>query len=107
MNLLLFFSIALDIKECATWHHTKQIVVELHEEMLCAGHEDGHQDACLGDSGGPLIVLENGRWTLAGITSAGFGCGEHHQPGIYHAVPVTADWIRSIINSEKLGLTRL
>ncbi|XP_044263564.1 trypsin-3 isoform X2 [Tribolium madens] len=87
----------LDIRECMAWHEIKQISVELHEEMLCAGHESGKHDACLGDSGGPLIVLENGRWTLAGITSAGFGCGEPHQPGIYHKIPVTADWIRSVI----------
>ncbi|EFA07413.2 serine protease P84 [Tribolium castaneum] len=87
----------LDIRECLAWHEIKQISVELHEEMLCAGHESGKHDACLGDSGGPLIVLENGRWTLVGITSAGFGCGEPHQPGIYHKIPVTADWIRSVI----------
>ncbi|KAH0819932.1 hypothetical protein GEV33_002859 [Tenebrio molitor] len=88
----------LDIRECMAWHEIKQISVELHEEMVCAGHESGKHDACLGDSGGPLIVLENGRWTLVGITSAGFGCGEPHQPGIYHKIPVTADWIRSVIS---------
>ncbi|XP_019868243.1 serine protease 27 [Aethina tumida] len=87
----------LDIRECMAWHKIKQISVELHEEMLCAGHENGQQDACLGDSGGPLIILEAGRWVLAGITSAGFGCGEPHQPGIYHRVPVTTKWIRSVI----------
>ncbi|XP_018572092.1 vitamin K-dependent protein C, partial [Anoplophora glabripennis] len=89
----------LDIRECMTWHRIKQITVDLREEMLCAGHENGKHDACLGDSGGPLIVLERGRWTLAGITSAGFGCGEPHQPGIYHKVPVTSDWIKSVINN--------
>ncbi|CAH0551888.1 unnamed protein product [Brassicogethes aeneus] len=87
----------LDIRECMQWHKIKQIFVQLHDEMLCAGHENGLHDACLGDSGGPLIVLENGRWVLAGITSAGFGCGEPHQPGIYHRVPVTAGWIKSVI----------
>ncbi|XP_017772424.1 PREDICTED: prostasin [Nicrophorus vespilloides] len=92
----------LSIEECISWHKTKQIKVELHDDMLCAGYEDGRQDACLGDSGGPLIVLEDGRWTLVGITSAGFGCGEHHQPGIYHSVAVTANWIRSEI--EKIEL---
>lgn len=89
----------VDIKECKLWHEAKQIVVQLYDEMLCAGHADGHQDACLGDSGGPLIMLIGGRWTLIGITSAGFGCGEPYQPGIYHSVSVTADWIRSIIYS--------
>ncbi|KAK9873959.1 hypothetical protein WA026_002311 [Henosepilachna vigintioctopunctata] len=87
----------LETEECIAWHKIKQISVELHEDMLCAGLENGKRDACLGDSGGPLILLENGRWTLVGITSAGFGCGEHHQPGIYHRISLTAGWIRSVI----------
>lgn len=81
-----------------SWHKMKHITLELHEEMLCAGHKDGHKDACLGDSGGPLIVYLYGHWTLAGIISAGFGCGEPNQPGIYHSIATTADWIRSVIN---------
>ncbi|XP_028141691.2 plasma kallikrein [Diabrotica virgifera virgifera] len=87
----------LDIKECVRWHKLNRIYVDLHSEMLCAGHENGKQDACLGDSGGPLIILERGRWTLVGIISAGFGCGVPHQPGIYHKIPVTAEWIRNVI----------
>ncbi|XP_044745029.1 serine protease 27 [Coccinella septempunctata] len=87
----------LDIEECIAWHKVKQISVELHEEMLCAGHKSGMRDACLGDSGGPLILQENGRWTLVGITSAGFGCGEPHQPGIYHNVALSTDWIKSVV----------
>ncbi|XP_018330295.1 trypsin-7 [Agrilus planipennis] len=87
----------LDIEECNSWHRKKQITVELHEDVLCAGHPDGHQDACLGDSGGPLVVLENGRWVLVGITSAGFGCGEPLQPGIYHSVVTSVEWIKSVI----------
>ncbi|XP_044738932.1 prostasin [Chrysoperla carnea] len=88
----------LDAEECVAWHNSKQIKVELHSEMICAGHADGNQDACLGDSGGPLIIKMNGRWTLVGITSAGFGCGEPKQPGIYHSVSITASWIRHMIN---------
>ncbi|KAL9707092.1 hypothetical protein quinque_010610 [Culex quinquefasciatus] len=65
----------ISTKECLRWHKSKQISVELFNEMFCAGHSDGHQDACLGDSGGPLIINDRGRFTLIGITSAGFGCG--------------------------------
>ncbi|KAJ6642862.1 Serine proteinase stubble, partial [Pseudolycoriella hygida] len=83
--------------ECIYWHESKQISVELFDEMLCAGHSDGHQDACLGDSGGPLIIKDKGRFTLVGITSAGFGCGIDHQPGIYHNVQLTSKWIQEII----------
>ncbi|XP_030022322.2 trypsin-1 [Manduca sexta] len=88
----------LSKEQCINWHHSKQISVEIHSEMICAGHSDGHQDACLGDSGGPLTVLDNGRYYLVGITSAGFGCGVDHQPGIYHNVKVTANWIRGVIS---------
>lgn len=34
--------------DCIDWHESKQINVELFDEMFCAGHSDGHQDACLG-----------------------------------------------------------
>ena len=36
-------------------------LIQLHSEMFCAGHRDGKMDACLGDSGGPLIVSHEGR----------------------------------------------
>jgi secreted trypsin-like serine protease len=85
--------------ECLQWHEHKNINLELHSEMFCAGHSDGHMDACLGDSGGPLIVQQDGRWMLAGITSAGFGCAVDHQPGIYHKVADTAGWIAAHINT--------
>jgi secreted trypsin-like serine protease len=52
-----------------------------------------------GDSGGPLITMHEGRWTLAGITSAGFGCAVDRQPGIYHKVSTTARWIRAQISA--------
>lgn len=52
----------------------------------------------LGDSGGPLVVKDGkGRFTLVGITSAGFGCGIDHQPGIYHNVQLTSKWIQEMI----------
>lgn len=35
--------------ECIEWHESKQIDIDLYPEMFCAGHEDGHQDACLGE----------------------------------------------------------
>ncbi|XP_017491349.1 PREDICTED: testisin [Rhagoletis zephyria] len=83
--------------DCLRWHESKRINVELYGEMFCAGHSDGHQDACLGDSGGPLIVKERGRFILVGITSAGFGCGVDHQPGIYHNIQTTAKWIQEMV----------
>lgn len=80
---------------CEKWHMTRGIEIKVSPEMMCAGYEDGKKDACVGDSGGPLMVVVNGRWTLAGLVSAGFGCAQKRQPGIYHRVTFSVDWIRA------------
>ena len=73
--------------------------------MLCAGHEHGGKDACQGDSGGPLMTKlnyssyedlalnSNKRWTLVGLVSAGYSCAKPGQPGIYHRISKSSDWI--------------
>merc|ERR1712212_798714 len=43
-------------------------------DQLCAGFE-GEVDTCQGDSGGPLVCDEDGRMTVFGVTSYGYGCG--------------------------------
>lgn len=65
-------------KECIRWHQKKKIHVELYEEMFCAGHKNGTSDACLGDSGGGLVIYDRGQFSLVGVTSAGFGCGLYY-----------------------------
>jgi secreted trypsin-like serine protease len=52
--------------------------------MLCAGG-DGHHDACVGDSGGPLLVADpaTGRLVDVAITSWGSGCAVNGVPGVY------------------------
>ncbi len=52
--------------------------------MLCAGG-DGKHDACVGDSGGPLLVpgTEPDSWTDVAITSWGAGCAVRGVPGVY------------------------
>jgi transmembrane serine protease 6 len=62
--------------------------------MMCAGHRQGGKDACQGDSGGPLMMRQDdGRWVLIGIVSAGYSCAKPGQPGIYHKVSKSSDWI--------------
>ncbi len=41
-------------------------------KQICAG---GLSDACNGDSGGPLLILDKGKPVLAGIISYGIECG--------------------------------
>jgi len=83
----------IDSRQCEDWHKAKGINVIVYDEMMCAGYLNGDKDSCQGDSGGPLMIQEGGRWYLAGIVSAGYSCAERKQPGIYHKVAYTSDWI--------------
>ncbi|XP_060806836.1 proclotting enzyme isoform X1 [Amyelois transitella] len=62
------------------------------EHMLCAGKAS--MDSCSGDSGGPLMVNEGGRWTQVGIVSWGIGCGKGQYPGVYTRVTAFLPWIQ-------------
>uniref|UniRef100_A0A8W7PZT0 Peptidase S1 domain-containing protein n=1 Tax=Anopheles coluzzii TaxID=1518534 RepID=A0A8W7PZT0_ANOCL len=86
----------LDNRVCERWHRTNGINVVIYPEMLCAGYRGGGKDSCQGDSGGPLMHEKTGRWYLIGIVSAGYSCATRGQPGIYHRVANTVDWISHI-----------
>lgn len=64
--------------------------------MFCAGSLAGGKDACLGDSGGPLILKGDGstKDVQVGITSWGVGCAREGMPGVYAKVSEFNDWIR-------------
>ncbi|KAJ2947827.1 hypothetical protein O0L34_g9614 [Tuta absoluta] len=62
------------------------------EHMLCAGKAS--MDSCSGDSGGPLMVNDGGRWTQVGVVSWGIGCGKGQYPGVYTRVTAFLPWIQ-------------
>merc|ERR1719416_328536 len=69
----------------------------IDETMLCAQGrtESGHIiDGCQGDSGGPLVCEDgDGKFTLFGAVSWGFGCAKFNFPGVYARVHHSLDWI--------------
>ena len=73
---------------------------------MCAGHEFGGRDACQGDSGGPLMLNDYGVWYLIGIVSAGYSCAKQYQPGIYHRVSSSSDWISANVQSVQQEMRR-
>lgn len=66
--------------------------------MFCAGNLSGRgPDSCQGDSGGPAVAFVQGKATLLGITSWGYGCGRPNKPGVYTKVREYITWIRDNI----------
>ena len=62
--------------------------------MVAAGRKGN--DACNGDSGGPLFARASGGYTQIGIVSFGLGCGARGYPGVY--AEVNAPSIRSFVS---------
>ncbi|XP_039501983.1 transmembrane protease serine 9 [Drosophila santomea] len=61
------------------------------ESMICAGQ--AAKDSCSGDSGGPMVINDGGRYTQVGIVSWGIGCGKGQYPGVYTRVTSLLPWI--------------
>lgn len=72
------------------------------ETMVCAGYAEGGKDACIGDSGGPLIIEEDGGYRIAGIVSWGEGCAEPGVYGVYTRVPAIVSFVNPYIGASAL-----
>lgn len=72
------------------------------ENHLCAGYKSGGQDACTGDSGGPLITRDVEQTPyLVGVVSFGRGCGTSLKNGggygVYERVSSRIEWINETV----------
>ncbi len=64
--------------------------------MICAGATG--KDACVGDSGGPLIIKDGNTWKQAGIVSWGSDpCADRKLYGVYTKVSAFKEFINSYI----------
>jgi hypothetical protein len=76
-------------------------------KMYCTIDKNKSSNVCFGDSGGPLMVLSNGRWHLYGITSMVILNGtifnrfcNPNEPSYFTSVPSYLDFVAYAI--EKL-----
>ncbi|XP_055541376.1 CLIP domain-containing serine protease B15-like [Wyeomyia smithii] len=78
----------------------KYVNVSLTENQLCVGGISG-VDSCRGDSGGPLMLIIENRWYLAGVVSFGTKqCGLKGIPGIYTRLGRYLNWIATSIEDQ-------
>ena len=61
-----------------------------------------------GDSGSGLVVLQEGRWHLAGIVSSEDGpCTQKGFPGVYHNVASSIKWISEYVRKSSEALRQI
>lgn len=89
--------------DCATAYGTDFVA----SSMVCAGDlEDGGEDACDGDAGGPLVVdgpgpqlLQMGIFSWGGGDPVSTSCAHPDYPGVYARVTALFGWIEDQIGA--------
>lgn len=71
---------------------------DIESSHICAGLASGGKDSCGGDSGGPLMVLQNGEYKQAGIVSFGKGCALENFYGVYTRTSSFQNWIDEYVD---------
>ncbi|XP_046962571.1 phenoloxidase-activating enzyme 1-like [Vanessa cardui] len=80
----------------------RSLGADLTNGQLCAGGVFA-QDACRGDSGGPLMRKSaTGVWESVAVVSFGYGCGREGWPGVYTSVSNYVDWIKNTMLSSNI-----
>ena len=70
------------------------------DTQVCAGFRQGGVDSCVGDSGGPLFIIQGGEQVQVGITSFGNGCGLPNFYGIYTNISAYSGWISDYVDID-------
>jgi len=81
-------------------YKSRHLAKEISDNMMCAGYDDARIDACSGDSGGPLIKIEENYKKVIGLISWGIECAKVGYPGVYTRLGPYLEWI---VNTIKEG----
>jgi secreted trypsin-like serine protease len=81
----------------------------IDSKHVCTGFteepDEGVRGACSGDSGGPLLVSDNGEWFQVGVVSFGpVNCGAVNAPDVFTRVSEFVDWVDSVIFSAAFSV---
>jgi len=83
---------------CKQW---KYYGSQISESMVCAGKiGQGGVDTCQGDSGGPMVKEVDGKYTVLGVVSWGYGCARPDKPGVYTRVARFNKWIHDTVKNH-------
>jgi len=73
----------------------------VYDWLLCAGGEP-KKDSCNTDSGGPLFLQENSRYSQIGVVNSGWKiCGTTDVPGFYARVTEFKPWIKTVATGSQ------
>lgn len=92
-NIWTFCQIKIPFKVCKTIEPTTGGRTINEDQVICAGYAEGGIDSCRGDSGGPLICVEDNKPMLRGVVSWGIGCARSGQYGVYTRTSSYIDWV--------------
>ncbi|XP_035828511.1 mast cell tryptase-like [Aplysia californica] len=69
-----------------------RVNIDVLDSQVCLGY--GDTGACFGDSGGPLMCQQEGRFYVAGVMSWLIkNCSGHNFPNVFTRVPNYMDWL--------------
>ncbi|XP_060083589.1 tryptase-like [Ylistrum balloti] len=90
----------VDTDVCSEQYEAVETEFYIDQSTICAASDEGH-DACLGDSGGPLMCQSpsDDRWKLVGVVSSGYECGMKDFPGIYTRINYYRSWIDRVMEA--------
>ncbi|XP_076057672.1 venom protease-like [Oratosquilla oratoria] len=106
VNVTVFDSSVCDRSYSTLHDYATRFPQGIGKNVVCAGDPEGGKDACSADSGSPIVYLDDeDRFTVAGIVSLGYGCGDRNFPGIYISLhePSYLAWIKKVAFNPNRG----